>query len=188
MFASGYTFEIIHGQECTIPWDSNRIFIQAVWLSELEDFRAAESEYGVIPFPKLDEQQERYQTYVDACGFIFGVPINHKNTPMVGLVLEAMSAESHETVIPAYYEVVLRQKQTRDEESFRMLDIIMAGRVWDFGYIYPEGGYSVALGNYLRGSGGRMSSVLKKIESKNVAYYEEIIKAYETMAERFPGN
>lgn len=185
MFKSGYTFEIIHGQECTIPWDSNRIFIQAVWLSELENFRASEAEYGVIPFPKLDEQQEKYQTYVDACGFIFAIPINHEDVPTVGLILEAMSAESHESVIPAYYEVVLKQKHTRDAESVKMLDLIMDGRVWDFGYIYPEGGYSVALGNYLRTSGGKMASVLKKIESQNRTFYQGIIDSYKTMSERF---
>jgi hypothetical protein len=185
LFSSGYTFEIIHGMECTIPWDSNRIFIQAVWLSELENFRATNIEYGVIPFPKLDEAQKQYQTYVDACGLVFAVPIDHLNTATVGLVLEAMSAESHVTVIPAYYDVVLKYKHMRDEESIKMLDMIMEGRVWDFGYIYPEGGYSVALGNYLRGSGGKMSSVLKKIEKQNQVFYEDIIAAYKTMAGRF---
>lgn len=184
-FSSGNVFEILHDEECAIPWDSNRIFMQAVWLNDLENFRASTSEYGIIPFPKLTESQKDYQTYVDARGLLFCIPVNHPNVPTVGLVLEAMSAESYKTVIPAYYGIVLKNKYAKDEESIKMLDLIMAGRVWDFGYIYPEGGYSMALGNYLRGSGGKMSSVLKKIEGKNVTYYEGIIAAYKELSDEY---
>ena len=51
----------------------------------------------------------------------------------IGAVIEAMSCESYNCVIPAYYEVSLKNKHARDEESADMLDIIFANRVMDLG-------------------------------------------------------
>ena len=43
-------------------------------------------------------------------------------------------------VIPAYYDVQLKTKIARDDESSEMLDIIFAGRKYDLGSIYDWGG------------------------------------------------
>jgi len=62
--------------------------------------------------------------------------------------MAALAAESYKTVIPAYYDIALKVKQTRDDESGEMLDIIR-GSIWmNFGYSYSlsTGG----IGNYMR--------------------------------------
>ena len=55
---------------------------------------------------------------------------------MTGAVLEALSYESRQTVIPAYYEIALKGKYARDPESVEMLDLIFAGRIYDLGDTY----------------------------------------------------
>ena len=44
-----------------------------------------------------------------------------------------LNAESYKTVIPAYYEVALKGKYSRDAESAEMLDLIFESRVIDIG-------------------------------------------------------
>ena len=44
-----------------------------------------------------------------------------------------MASESHAVVLPAYYDITLRTKITRDGESEAMLDLIFSNRVFDWG-------------------------------------------------------
>jgi hypothetical protein len=62
---------------------------------------------------------------------------------MVGTVVEALSAESKRTLLPAYFENTLNTKFARDEDSIRMLQIILDGRVFDFGYMYRNSGEAI---------------------------------------------
>ena len=101
-------------------------------------FRASNIEYGVIPYPKYDESQERYYTRVEG-GFPYVVPVTVNDTEFVGAMLEALACESHNTVLPAYYEVALKTKYTRDDTSARILDMIMEGRIYDFGDTFLTG-------------------------------------------------
>ena len=46
-----------------------------------------------------------------------------------------MAAESAKIVRPAYYDVTLQVKLTRDERSAEMLDLIFSNRVFDLGWL-----------------------------------------------------
>jgi len=97
--------------------------------------RSMEADFGIIPYPKYDEVQENYYSRVEG-GRASGVPITVTDTDMVSVIMEAMSATSYELVIPAYYEIALKGKVSRDAESEEMLDIIMNGRIYDLGDTY----------------------------------------------------
>lgn len=97
-------------------------------MREVEDF-------GIIPLPKYDEKQEAYlsncfsDTYAIPKEAGFGLDNS-------ALVLEALNAESHRSVIPQYYNIALTRKYTRDNDSEKMLDIICKGASLDFGTIF----------------------------------------------------
>jgi len=48
-------------------------------------------------------------------------------------MLEALQSESAKTVRPAYYDIALKTKYTRDDDSVEMLDLIFNTRVVDIG-------------------------------------------------------
>ena len=52
---------------------------------------------------------------------------------MTGAILEALNCESANYVVPAYYDITLKTKTSRDEESAAMLDLIFENRVVDLG-------------------------------------------------------
>ena len=61
------------------------------------------------------------------------MPRTNSNPEMASVILEAMACESQNSVIPAYYDVMLKVKLTRDEVSASMLDLIFENRVFDYG-------------------------------------------------------
>ena len=61
------------------------------------------------------------------------IPVTNKDLEKTGAVLEYFNYVSHDTVIPAYCDVVLYGKITRDEESRDMLNLIFDSRVVDIG-------------------------------------------------------
>ena len=104
--------------------------------------RDLETDYAIIPCPKWDEAQQNYYTYVEGSHSIAGVLTTAQDKEFVGCMMEALNAESWKTVRPAYYDSCLKYKGARDEDSVEMLDILMDGRLFDFGYVY--GGWGAA--------------------------------------------
>ncbi|MCL1792664.1 MAG: extracellular solute-binding protein [Oscillospiraceae bacterium] len=135
--------EIDLGIHNPISWDSDRIFIEATWLMKMPEMRNSESDYGIIPFPKWDANQKQYHTFTDGRGSALALPMYSEDLEMAGSVAEALSAESRRTVLPAYFDSTLNTKFARDEESIRMIQIILDGRVFDFGYMYRNPGEAI---------------------------------------------
>lgn len=96
-----------------------------------------ESDFGILPLPKYNDEQEDYRSPVQCYGgSVISVPLNVADASRTGVILEALSAESRYTLIPAFYDIVLDEKNTRDEESKEMLDIILNTRIYDVGVFY----------------------------------------------------
>ena len=94
--------------------------------------RSMETDFGIIPYPKYTEDQNRYYSRVAYYNAPV-IPISNDRFELVGAVLEYFNWASAETVIPAYYDTVLHGKVVRDEDSREMLDIIFDARVVDVG-------------------------------------------------------
>ena len=99
-----------------------------------EDLRSMESDFGIIPYPKYDENQDHY-----SCRLCYYMPtvvpstIIDSRLERCGVMLEALACAYYNDVIPAYYDIVLQNKVARDVESQEMLDIIFSSRVIDIG-------------------------------------------------------
>ena len=118
-----------------------RCLFSYVGLNRVTLFREMEADFGILPTPKFDEAQEEYHNVVSTWGAnFFAVPKTTEDMERTGIILEALSAESLYTLTPAYYDVTLKTKAARDEESSAMLDIIFASRVFELGNFYGWGG------------------------------------------------
>ena len=89
-----------------------------------------EDTYGVVPYPKLDASIEGYPTYLSGTVStqMVGVSQPEDAFDMIGTITQALNAYSYDFVTPAIYEITLKTKNTHDEDSIRMLDIILANR------------------------------------------------------------
>jgi hypothetical protein len=110
-------------------------------LDSVSDMRASETDFGILPIPKWDEAQERHYSVVSVyTSSLMSVPSITQDFERTGILLEALAAESKYTLMPAYYDVALKTKFTRDEESSAMLDIIINNRIFDLGDLLNPGG------------------------------------------------
>lgn len=91
--------------------------------------------YGIIPFPKYDENQAKYQTISQDAYSLFCIPLTGGDSAMIGAVTEALAFDSYENVTPAYFESAMKAKYSQDEASARMLDIIRDGLTFNFGFV-----------------------------------------------------
>lgn len=105
--------------------------------------RSSETEFGIITMPKYDQAQKEYHNCVSVWNCLaFGVPITNAGavgSDRTGTILDSMAAVSKYTLTPAYYEITLKGKLSRDNESEAMLDLLMSTRVYDPGTIFDWG-------------------------------------------------
>ncbi len=115
------------------------VFAQSM-ITYVRNYRGMLSEFGILPYPKYNEQQSRYYTYSTlSVQNASAVPLVVEDLSKTGVFLEAASILGQTTVKPEYYEVMLQGKVTRDDESKEMLDIIFASKVYDVGMFYNVG-------------------------------------------------
>ncbi|MGM9625147.1 MAG: hypothetical protein ACI3XM_05510, partial [Eubacteriales bacterium] len=142
--------------ECMDPaFSDGRVLFNVTGLNRVTMFRSMDADFGILPMPKYEETMEHYISPVQMwCSSSIAVPKTASDPERTGIIIEALSAESLYTLTPAYYEVTLKTKLSRDEESAEMLDIIFENRVFDIGAMYNWGGiYQLTLdlasaGNY----------------------------------------
>ncbi len=128
-------------------FDSDRALIYLNLLSTTTHHRDSETDFGIVPYPKLDENQENYGHLVSSYHTeFFCIPFYHYSESLSGSVSEFMAAKGQEITKPGYYEDTLVGKHIRDDESAEMLDIIFASRVFDVGTYYRVGNVSTRLG------------------------------------------
>ena len=136
---AGYVINADDGRDkLDKAFSENRLMFTDGNIKILDSLRDMKADFGIIPWPKFDENEEKYYTNVDAGCNLIGVPITVSDPDRVSIILEALCAEGYKTVIPQYYEVALQTKYSRDDESVQMLDLIRDGRVFDAGYFYDN--------------------------------------------------
>ena len=91
--------------------------------SEVAALRDMEDDFGILPAPKLDESQKEYIN-LGGSPFFMVVPVTADNLDRTGAVMEALAYDSMDLIDTAYYDIVLKGKASRDEESIEMLDLI----------------------------------------------------------------
>ena len=132
------TYYLPTDQLYDVPESSIKLFTnnQSLFMDSsfhhVQQLRGMETDFGILPYPKYDESQERYYSRVSYYNAPI-VPVTNDNLELTGALLEYFNYISSETVIPAYYDIVLYSKVSRDDESQAMLDLIFDSRVVDIG-------------------------------------------------------
>ncbi|MBE6657925.1 MAG: hypothetical protein E7604_05710 [Ruminococcaceae bacterium] len=146
------------------------------------DFRALDVNFGIIPYPKLDESQESYGSMADnVSGRVIGVPIT-SDAEYVSTILEVLAAESVNTVSTAFYDRCLDGKIMRDEESAAMLDIIFENKIFDLGLIFNIGTFKDKLVSQEKKGSTDVTSLFASIEKVAQKNLEKLLADYEELA------
>lgn len=110
------------------------LFIQGLF-GQAAALRDMDSDFGILPYPKFDEAQPDYLTSTNNNVSMICVPKTCEDTESTALIIEAMCRESTDTVSAAFYDVALKSKYSRDEDTARMIDLIRNSLSFDFGWV-----------------------------------------------------
>ena len=147
------------------------------------DFRSLDVNFGIVPFPKVDEQQENYQAMANNTGArILSVPVT-ADPVFVSTILEVLAAESVDTVSVAFYDRCLDGKIMRDEESAAMLDIIFENKIFDLGLICDIGGFQNQLIQLEKKGSTDVASLFASIEKNAQKNLDKLLKDFEELAQ-----
>lgn len=142
--------------------------------------RDSDTEFGIIPCPKYDEAQDNYYTTARSGCTMFMIPSDVRDADFAGLITEALAVCSQKRVIPAYYDVTLKEKGARDDESADMLDIIRDGLYLDFAKEFSmqlnNGGMVI---RFAISQDVQYSSYIASRQTSYEAAFEKFLEAYE---------
>ncbi|MBO5220541.1 MAG: hypothetical protein J6C52_14020, partial [Clostridia bacterium] len=112
---------------------------------------------------------------------MYFIPKTVKNPEMTVDVLNAFNCISHERVVPAYYEMSLKEKYTRSEENKAVIDIINSAIMMDCTFAFASTiNSSINQMLYKATVGGQPAASL--FESLSVAIETGIQKLLDTYA------
>ncbi len=160
-------------------FSDGRVLFNFAGMNRVTLFRSMDTDFGILPVPKYDEAQKNYHCPVSCgCASSIMIPKTVIDLDRTGIIIEALSAESYYTLTPAYYDIALKTKYSRDEQSSDMLDLIFASRIYDLGNIFDWGGVFSLPGNLTEKGSSDFVSAYGKIEKAAVKAMEKTLKAY----------
>ena len=113
--------------------------VDVVWhySAGLQKLQAMDGGYGIIPMPKLDEDQDEYITGVQDAYNTMAILQSGggQDFEMISAVLEKMCYESYSNVRPYYVETILMARQM-DMDSAMCFNYVLDGIRWDFSDVY----------------------------------------------------
>ena len=153
------------GSASTMFRNGQTIF-QGCAMKTVTNYRDMESDFGILPFPKYSEEQESYHALTSG-GAMATLPVTLQESDYenVGLILEAMSRDSYESVVPTYKEIALKSKYARDEGSADMLTIIFESATYDVGLSLLPGDIYYRYMNVFLAGKDTFASTTKSMES-----------------------
>ncbi|MCL2814471.1 MAG: hypothetical protein FWD23_07715 [Oscillospiraceae bacterium] len=160
---------------------------RALFMCEVLDvtrrYRYMESDFGVLPFPKYDESQSEYYSLVVADVIAVSVPSSmpDENAEMIGSLIEDMAFEGRNYILPAYYDITLLRKNTRDAESAAMLDIIFRQRKYAVDMTYNFGGMRERIYTMVNKNQNNVVSLYEQNQDKVQAAIDKLLDAYAGM-------
>ncbi|MHB1154162.1 MAG: hypothetical protein ACYCWE_20525 [Eubacteriales bacterium] len=169
----------------TEMFSEDRALMMWIRMRVVETLRNMVTDFGIIPIPKFEETQDSfYHTVNRYTGAAVAIPNSGGFDPqIIGVIVEAMSAESRYSLLEAYYETNLGTKIARDPESTLMLDIIMQNRVYDTGELYDIGGLSWELYSMTMSDNADFGSFMAKRATTAETAMEKFIADFEKLAE-----
>jgi len=160
----------------------NRCLFYTRYLKAVSWFRDLEADFGILPYPKWTAEQKDFCNTMHAYGTSYVcLPIVAENPDETGAVIEALAYYGKKEITPAYYEVNLKGKYFRDEESAEMLDLIFETRFFDVGMYYQLGGYNERVITMMQQNDTDFASMYAKNEKMAKKILQKINDAYAAM-------
>lgn len=162
---------------CYTMFSEGRSLFFGYCLYTLPNFREMDDDFGYLPCPKYDEAQQDYVSIMQPwIGTSLLVPNSATDPERTSIILEAMASSAQYYITPTYYDVVLTRKNSRDEESFKIVELLRSNRTFDLAYAYDLGGVR-NVSKRLVADANTIASTLAGLTKQAQAIYESTLDA-----------
>ncbi len=112
---------------------NERVAFAGLQLCFMNKFMKADIEFGIVPFPKYNEDQEEYNVSSSVTAPFLTIPYGYAYTEDIGLIMDAMSYEADRTLATVYYQDHLELKSNTGDvlDNIEMLELIRERRSCD---------------------------------------------------------
>jgi hypothetical protein len=156
----------------------DRALFCAQVLSVVRLYRHMDSDFALLPLPKLDGNQAQYHTPTWWSTAVV-IPAATPNIERTGHILEALTAESRRLVRPAYFDVAIGMQYLRDEDSFRMLDLMQSTQTYDIALtIYDWGSFGGAFNSTAQAGNTNFTSLMERFEGRIITGIERTLDVF----------
>ena len=160
------------------PFNQNNLLFTFFALTAVEAMRASDVNFGIVPVPKYDQEQE-WISYNYGCT-LSCIPINTPDAERSAIILEALNAESARKVVPEYYNRVLQGKLARDDESLEMLDMVFDKLSFTFDFL-NAGQLGDIPDKFIRATSENVTTLFDSNKSALEGHLDKLVEAYEAM-------
>lgn len=143
----------------------------------------AEINYGLIPMPKKNENQDHYTSGVEVYHYsAIALPATAQGKKLEATcyALEAMAYYGNQIVNDDYYERTLTYRRFKDDESGDMLELILNNKTYDMGAIFNFKG-----GEGMHGTLGFYTDLYGEKSTDIVSHWESVVNSYQTGIDKF---
>lgn len=152
----------------TTKFGNGEALIVATKIFALENLRTSEEKYGIVPYPKFDEEQQKYYSHVDGRASLLFVPytLPEIEEEYVGMLLEALSAATTEYINPVIQKAALLGRYSEDSKAYQMLQQTLDGRTYAFAYVYDQASSTKPYWQYQRMMAARTDAFMDSWKAK----------------------
>lgn len=147
-------------------FEAGRALFDFNGMHAVPNLRAMDTEFGILPIPLYEETQESYHHIANSYVTPFTcIPTTSSDLSRTGTIIDAFARKGGELITPAYYDVSLKGKYTRDEESREILDLVFSTMVWDNAFYYNYGEVGVIIDQMVSSKNTNFVSSYEKKEN-----------------------
>jgi hypothetical protein len=115
------------------------VLYMLTFLNGVREFRGMEDDYGLVPMPKYNDQQEKYLTS-SGTSAMWALPstTSDDENELSAKLTEVLAYLGKRDVVPEYYEISLGYTYARDENVMQMLEIMREGATLRVEHVYDS--------------------------------------------------
>ena len=154
------------------------------------DLRVMESDFGILPPPKLDEAQENYVTSLHDSTEVGAIlsTLPPSSDEFVHTCLEVFCRETNKQIIPQWYENALKVKYVDGQDDAKMIDLIHDTITSPFAVAYNGtlGGYMLGTA-FLTPLGSKLTDFASNYKKIEKAANKVLDRVYESFVSNLEG-
>ena len=148
-YASEDVLKYVQTYDSVTAFKEGRAIFHAMAMGDITLISDMEDKYGIVPLPKLNDEQENYVSGINKyISTMAVIPTSVRDTDKIGEIVEALAAVSQYTSLDTQYEAVLLNRKALDAESKRNLQLVVESSTYDWVWLLNPAGVeqSIRLG------------------------------------------